>query len=110
MLIVLRALEKPARQIALSAGREGSVIVEQIKHSDDANYGYDAAKNEYGDLVAKGIIDPTKVTRIALQNAGSIAALLLTTESIVSDIPEETPLCPRWAAAECRECTRLKKY
>ncbi len=94
MQIVLRALEEPVRQIALNAGREGSVIVEQIKHTDDANYGYDAAKNEYGDLVAKGIIDPTKVTRSALQNAGSIAALLLTTESIVSDIPEETPPMP----------------
>jgi chaperonin GroEL len=58
---------------------------------DDVNYGYDAAKNEYGDMKAKGIIDPTKVTRSALQNAASIASLLLTTESIVTDIPEEKP-------------------
>ena len=64
----------------------------------DANYGYDAAKNEYGDMVAKGIIDPTKVTRSALQNAGSIASLLLTTECIVADIPEESPAMPMGGA------------
>ena len=91
MQIVLRALEEPLRQIASNAGLEGSVIVERIKAQDDINYGYDAAKNEYGDLVARGIIDPTKVTRSALQNAASIASLLLTTESIVTDIPEEKP-------------------
>ena len=92
MKIVLRALEEPIRQIALNAGVEGSIIVEKIKSSSEANYGYDAAKNEYGDMVKKGIIDPTKVTRSALQNAASIASLLLTTESIVTDIPEETPM------------------
>ena len=91
MQIVLRALEEPLRQIASNAGLEGSVIVEKIKAQDDINFGYDAAKNEYGDLVARGIIDPTKVTRSALQNAASIASLLLTTESIVTDIPEEKP-------------------
>ncbi len=89
MQIVLRAMEEPVRQIAFNAGIEGSVVVEKIKNSNDAKFGYDAAKNEYGDLVAKGIIDPTKVTRSALQNAGSIASMLLTTESIVTDIPEE---------------------
>jgi chaperonin GroEL len=91
MQIVLRALEEPVRQIAFNAGREGSVIVDKIMSQDDVNYGYDAAKNEYGDMKAKGIIDPTKVTRSALQNAASIASLLLTTESIVTDIPEEKP-------------------
>jgi len=91
MKIVLRALEEPLRQIATNAGLEGSVIVERIKVQDNINYGYDAAKNEYCDLVARGIIDPTKVTRSALQNAASIASLLLTTESIVTDIPEEKP-------------------
>lgn len=91
MLIVLRALEEPVRQIALNAGLEGSVIVDKIKTANNVSFGYDAAKNEYGDLVAKGIIDPTKVTRSALQNAASIAAMLLTTESIVTDIKEETP-------------------
>jgi chaperonin GroEL len=89
MKIVLRALEEPVRQIAANAGVEGSIVVDKIKTSGDDSFGYDAAKNEYGDLVAKGIIDPTKVTRSALQNAGSIAAMLLTTESIVTDIPEE---------------------
>ena len=89
MKIVLRALEEPLRQIAFNAGLEGSVIVDKIKNQDDVNFGYDAAKNEYGDMVAKGIIDPTKVTRSALQNAASIASMLLTTESIVTDIPEE---------------------
>ena len=91
MQIVLRALEEPLRQIAFNAGLEGSVIVDKIKSQDNVNFGYDAAKNEYGDMVVKGIIDPTKVTRSALQNAASIASLLLTTESIVSDIPEEKP-------------------
>jgi chaperonin GroEL len=91
MQIVLRALEEPVRQIAFNAGIEGSVVVEKIKSSNDPKFGYDAAKNEYGDLVGKGIIDPTKVTRSALQNAASIASMLLTTESIVTDIPEEKP-------------------
>jgi len=94
MQIVLRALEEPIRQIALNAGLEGSVIVDKIKNESKPNFGYDAAKNEYGDMVDKGIIDPAKVTRSALQNASSIASLLLTTESIVSDIPEEAPPAP----------------
>ncbi len=96
--IVLRALEEPLRQIAFNAGLEGSVIVDKIKSQDDVNFGYDVAKNEYGDMTAKGIIDPTKVTRSALQNAASIASLLLTTESIVTDIPEEkAPAMPAGA-------------
>ena len=99
MKIVLRSLEEPMRQIAANAGLEGSVIVGKIKEQSDRNYGYDAAKNEYGDMVAKGIIDPTKVTRSALQNASSIAALLLTTESVVADIPEETPAMPPMGGA-----------
>jgi chaperonin GroEL len=91
MQIVLRALEEPVRQIANNAGLEGSVIVDKIMSQNDVNFGYDAAKNEYGDMRAKGIIDPTKVARSALQNAASIASMLLTTESIVTDIPEEKP-------------------
>lgn len=94
MQIVLRALEEPVRQIVLNAGLEGSVIVGKIKEQSDRNYGYDAAKNEYGDMVKKGIIDPTKVTRSALQNAASIASLLLTTESIVADLKEDAPSMP----------------
>ena len=89
--IVLRALEEPVRQIAANAGLEGSVIVEKIKARKDVNYGLDALNNEYGDMAAKGIIDPTKVTRSALQNAASIASVLLTTESLVCDLPEKNP-------------------
>lgn len=88
--IVLRALEEPVRQIAVNAGMEGSVVANNILRGseNDINYGYDALKDEYGDMVAKGILDPTKVTRTALQNASSVASTLLTTESLVADIPE----------------------
>ncbi len=92
--IVLRALEEPVRQIATNAGLEGSIIVEKIKSNDKPGYGFDAATDEYGDMVAKGILDPTKVTRSALQNASSIASMLLTTESLVTDIPEKEPAAP----------------
>ncbi|HIR40085.1 MAG TPA: chaperonin GroEL [Candidatus Coproplasma stercoripullorum] len=90
--IVLRAIEEPVRQIAANAGLDGSVIVNNILSSKKANYGFDALKDEYTDMVESGIIDPTKVTRSALQNAASVAATLLTTESIVTDIP--TPPAP----------------
>ena len=86
--IIVRALEEPLRQIAVNAGMEGSVIVANVRAADKAGYGYDAAKNEYGMMVDKGITDPTKVTRSALQNAASVAAMVLTTESIVCDIPK----------------------
>ena len=90
--IVLKAIEEPIRQIAVNAGLDGSVIVSTIKTSKKANFGYDALKNRYTDMVASGIIDPTKVARSVLQNAASVAATLLTTESIVTDIP--TPPAP----------------
>lgn len=90
--IVLKAVEEPLRQIAKNAGLDGSVIVNTIINSKKANYGYDALKNQYADMVASGIIDPTKVSRSVLQNAASVAATLLTTESIVTDIP--TPPAP----------------
>ena len=89
--IVLRALEEPVRQIAANAGVEGSVIVEKIKRTKKASFGYDALNDKYVDMVESGIIDPTKVTRSALQNAASVAATVLTTESLVADIPEKTP-------------------
>ena len=92
--IILRALEEPMRQIAANAGIEGSVIVDTIKKAGKAGYGYDARKDEYCDMVERGIIDPTKVTRSALQNAASIAAMVLTTESLVTDIPEKEPAAP----------------
>jgi chaperonin GroEL len=92
--IILRALEEPVRQIALNAGAEGSVVVEKIKAKDKLGYGYDVAKNEYADMEERGIIDPTKVARSALQNAASIAGMVLTTESLVTDLPEKNPPVP----------------
>ena len=92
--IVLRALEEPIRQIAKNAGVEGSVVVENIKREKKPGYGYDAATDTYGDMASKGIVDPTKVTRSALQNAASVAAMVLTTESIVADIPKPEPAAP----------------
>ena len=95
--IVLRALEEPVRQIAVNAGKEGSVVANAVLEgvSKNKNYGYDALNDEYCDLVQKGILDPTKVTRTALQNAASVAATLLTTESLVADIPEPpAPIAP----------------
>jgi len=88
--LVLRALEEPIRQIAINAGVEGSVIVERIKHSTKGiGWGYDAYAGDFCDMVSRGIIDPTKVTRSALQNAGSIASVMLTTESLICDLPEK---------------------
>jgi chaperonin GroEL len=89
--IVKRALEEPIRQIVNNAGLEGSVIVEKVKHAKEAAYGFDADKEEYVDMLKVGIIDPTKVTRYALQNAASVAALMLTTSVMITDIPEEKP-------------------
>jgi chaperonin GroEL len=88
-MIVKRALEAPIRQIVENAGAEGSVIVEKVKSETTPNRGYDADSMDYVDMVQAGIIDPTKVERVALQNAASIASLLLTTEALVTDIPEE---------------------
>jgi chaperonin GroEL len=90
--IVRRALEEPIRQIAFNAGVEGSVVVNNILAADKPGYGYDALNNEYGDMTERGIIDPTKVTRSALQNASSIASMVLTTESLVTDIPKPDPI------------------
>ena len=88
------ALLEPLRIIAENAGVEGSVVVDKIQKSTDANFGYDAELGEYGDLMKKGIIDPVKVVRAGLENAASIAAMVLTTESLVTDIPEATPAGP----------------
>jgi len=90
--IVMKAVKEPILQIAKNAGLDGSVIVNTIETSGKANYGFDALKNEYTDMVKSGIIDPTKVSRSVLQNAASVASTLLTTESIVTDIP--TPPAP----------------
>src|SRR5580704_4877474 len=88
--IVKRALEEPLRQIALNAGAEGAVIVGRVRDSKEENFGFNAESEEYGDMVKMGVIDPAKVTRLALQNAASIAGLMLTTEALVADIKEET--------------------
>ena len=92
--IVLKALEEPVRQIAINAGIEGSVIVEQLKNDDKVGFGYNALTGEFQDMVDAGIVDPTKVTRSALQNASSVAATILTTESLVADIKEPAPVAP----------------
>ena len=92
--IVLRAMEEPMRQIAVNAGIDGAVIIENIRRSEKTGYGYDALKGEYVDMIERGIIDPTKVTRSALQNAASVAAMVLTTESLVTDIPAPEPAAP----------------
>ena len=92
--IVLKALEEPVRQIALNSGLEGSVIIDKIRTADALNYGFDFAKEEYVDMFACGIVDPTKVTRSALQNAASVAAMVLTTESLVADKKEPLPPAP----------------
>jgi chaperonin GroEL len=86
--IVKRALEEPLRQIALNAGEEGAVIVGRVRDSKDDNFGYNADTGEFGDMIKAGVIDPAKVTRLALQNAASIAGLMLTTEALVADIKE----------------------
>jgi chaperonin GroEL len=92
--IVRRAIEEPLRQIVGNAGEEGAVVVGKILDSKDSSFGYNAAKNTFEDLVKAGVIDPTKVTRTALQNAASIAGLMLTTEAMVSEIPEPKPAAP----------------
>ena len=89
--IVLRALEEPVRQIAVNAGLEGSVIIDKIRSADQVNYGFNFATEEFVDMFSAGIVDPTKVTRSALQNAASVAAMVLTTESLVADKKEPTP-------------------
>ncbi len=92
--LVKRALEEPLRQIALNAGHEGAIVAERVKGEKSAHVGFHAETGQFEDLVKAGVIDPTKVTRFALQNAGSIAALMLTTEALVADIPEERKAAP----------------
>jgi chaperonin GroEL len=97
MAIVLKALEEPVKQIAFNAGLEGSVIVEKVKASP-AGFGFNALTEEYEDMIAAGIVDPTKVARSALQNAASVAAMVLTTESVVADKPAPEPAMPAGGA------------
>jgi len=92
--IIRRALEEPLRQIAANAGFEGAVVVAKVRESKEAEFGFNAQSEEYENLVDAGVIDPTKVVRSALQNAASIASLLLTTEALVTEIPEEKKDAP----------------
>jgi chaperonin GroEL len=87
--IVKRALEEPLRQIVANAGKEGAVIVEKVRSEKNPNIGYNVVKDKFEDLIAAGVIDPAKVTRSALQNAASIAGLMLTTEALISEIQED---------------------
>ncbi len=96
--IVLKSLEEPIRQIAVNAGLEGSVIIDKVKRSRKVGYGFDFYKEVYGDMIEMGIVDPTKVTRSAIQNAASVASMVLTTESLVADEKEETPAAPAMPA------------
>ncbi len=93
-MAVARALQAPIRQIAANAGLEGAVILEKISNSKVKNFGFDAANEKYGDMIQMGIVDPTKVCRSALENAASVSAMVLTTESLVTDIPEPAPMAP----------------
>jgi chaperonin GroEL len=93
--IVKRALEEPLRQIVGNAGHEGAVIVDKVRANKSANYGFNAETEEYGDMIQMGVVDPTKVTRFALQNAASVAGLLLTTEALISEIPEAEKEAPQ---------------
>ena len=92
--IVLKSLEEPLRQIAINAGLEGSVIVQNVKSKNQVGYGYNALKGEYGDMIEFGIVDPTKVTRSALENASSVASMVLTTESLIADKKEPQAPAP----------------
>ncbi|MEG0854541.1 MAG: chaperonin GroEL [Angelakisella sp.] len=94
MRIVLKALEEPVRQIVANSGLEGSVVVDKVKNSGQVGYGFDAYNEKYGDMIAAGIVDPTKVSRCALENAASVAAMVLTTESLVADKKEPAPAMP----------------
>jgi len=98
MQLIAKALEAPVMQIAMNAGLEGAVVLDKVKSSSDAAFGYDAALQEYGDMIKAGIVDPTKVCRSALENAASVAGMVLTTESLVADIPE--PPAPMPAAPD----------
>ena len=87
--LVRRALQEPVRQIVQNAGDEGSVVVGKILENANANYGYDAQSGEYGDMIQMGIVDPVKVVRTALQDAASVASLLITTEAMIAEMPKE---------------------
>ncbi|MBN8964095.1 MAG: chaperonin GroEL, partial [Rhizobiales bacterium] len=92
--IVRKAIQAPARQIALNAGEDGSIIVGKILEKDQYSFGFDAQSGEYVDMLKKGIIDPTKVVRSAIQGASSVAALLITTEAMIAEVPKKKDAMP----------------
>jgi chaperonin GroEL len=96
--IIRRAIEEPLRMIIQNAGGEGSIVLEKVRSADSATYGYNALTDTYEDLVQAGVIDPTKVTRTALQNAASISGLLLTTEALIVEKKEDKPAAPAGGA------------
>ena len=87
--VLQAALEEPIRIIAANSGQEGAVVLDQVRRNESTNYGFDALRNEYGDMVMKGIVDPTKVARAALENAASVAGMILTTRSLITDEEEK---------------------
>ena len=95
--IIAKALKAPIMQIAANAGLEGAVILNEVVSNPEANYGFDAANGKYGDMIKLGIVDPTKVCRSAIENAASVSSMVLTTESLVADIPEKNPPMPAGA-------------
>jgi chaperonin GroEL len=95
-----RAIQTPARQIASNAGEDGAVIAGKILENPNYNWGFDAQSGEYGDLIAKGIVDPTKVVRTALQDAASVAGLLITTEAMVAEKPKKAASAPAMPAMD----------
>ena len=98
--IIRRALEEPMRWIAQNAGFEGSIVVQKVREAKNKHVGFNAQSEQYENLITAGVIDPTKVVRTALQNAGSIASLLLTTEALIAEIPEEKPAAPAGGAPD----------
>ena len=98
--IIRKAIEEPLKQIAANAGREGSVVIEKLKAESNPFMGYDAKTDTYKDMIEAGIIDPVKVVRTALQNAASIAGLMLTTEALVAEIPEKKSDMPQMPGPE----------
>ena len=105
--IVLKALEAPIRQIAENAGVEGSIVVGKVLENKSETFGFDAQNEEYVDMVAKGIIDPAKVVRTALQDAASVAGLLITTEAMVAELPKDAPACRQCRAAAAAWASKL---
>jgi chaperonin GroEL len=99
-LILKRALEEPVRQLVRNAGLEGSVVVEELRRQDKTNWGFDVMNEQYCDLIQAGIIDPAKVTRTALENAASVAGMILTTEALVTELPEKKAPAPAAAGAD----------